>query len=192
MGGPIRGTNPGSADPAVKFLEMPIEGAWAIQPEPARDDRGYFARVFDVDAFIEHGLATDVVQAGVSFNRHARTLRGLHFQVPPHEENKLVRCSRGAVFDVVVDLRSESPTYLQWHGDELVADEGRMLYVPTGCAHGFVTMVDESVVHYQIDAPYVPAAARGIRWDDPSIGIDWPVEPAVMSERDRSLPELEP
>lgn len=176
----------------MKFLEMPIEGAWAIQPEPARDDRGYFARVFDVDAFIEHGLATDVVQAGVSFNRHARTLRGLHFQVPPHEENKLVRCSRGAVFDVVVDLRSESPTYLQWHGDELVADEGRMLYVPTGCAHGFVTMVDESVVHYQIDAPYVPAAARGIRWDDPSIGIDWPVEPAVMSERDRSLPELEP
>jgi dTDP-4-dehydrorhamnose 3,5-epimerase len=173
------------------FRETEIPGAWVIDAEPSRDERGTFTRTFDADAFAEHGLSTDVVQCSTSLNTHAATVRGLHYQVEPHAECKLVRCTAGAVYDVLVDLRPDSPTHRRWYAVELSSDRGNAVYVPRGVAHGFQTLVDGSELLYMIDRPFEPAAARGVRWDDPAFAIEWPQPPGerTIAERDRSYPD---
>ena len=163
-----------------------------LEPERHEDERGYFARTFCVDELAAQGLETRVAQCSVSWNRRAGTLRGMHYQVPPHEEVKLVRCSRGALYDVLLDLRPSSTSYRAWQAFELSARNGHGLYVPAGVAHGFQTLVDDTEVSYQISSPYQPAAARGIRWDDPAFRIKWPTcESRIISERDRGFPLFE-
>lgn len=152
------------------------------------DERGAFARRFCAETFRAHGLESDLVQRSISFNSRAGTLRGMHFQAPPHLEAKLVRCTRGAVYDVMVDLRDGSETYGQWYSEELRADNHVMLYVPKGFAHGFQTLMDNTEIDYEITPAYVPGADRGFRFDDPLLGIRWPVESAIMSARDMELP----
>ena len=178
----------------MRFAETPLAGAWAIDPERHFDERGHFARTFDRDAMTARGMEPAVVQCSTSFNTRAGTLRGMHFQADPAGEPKLVRCTRGAVFDAIVDLRPESPTHRRWYGAELSAENGRALYVPPGLAHGFQTLEDASEVLYMMGHAYVPEAARGVRWDDPAFGIDWPAAPAgrVISERDVSYPDYAP
>ncbi len=169
-----------------------IEGMAVIEIEPVRDARGSFARTFDAELFAAHGLDARVVQCNTSFNARAGTLRGLHYQLAPHGEGKLVRCTRGRIFDVAVNLRPDSPTHRRWVGLELDADEERCAFIPAGCAHGFQTLLDSSEVHYQMTAPYVPAAARGVRWDDPAFAIRWPGPPGgerIISARDRTFPD---
>lgn len=175
----------------MKFVPTPIAGAFVIEPEPITDERGFFARVFSTESFAEHGLSPVLCQCSVSFNIHAATLRGMHFQAQPHAEAKLVRCTRGAIYDVVVDLRPSSPQFKKWFAAELSADNRRQLYIPEGCAHGFQTLCDNTEVSYQISAPYVPEAARGVRWDDPAFAINWPAASRrVMSARDREYPDF--
>ncbi len=176
----------------MKLVETPLSGAYVIEPEPVHDERGFFARIFSSEALQQLGLVTSFVQSSISFNRKKGTLRGLHFQVSPHEETKLVRCTGGRVFDVIVDIRSTSPSFGRWYGLELSAENRLTLYVPAGFAHGFQTLEDSSEVHYQISIPYVADCARGISWKDPSIAISWPLVPSLMSERDRALPNLSP
>jgi dTDP-4-dehydrorhamnose 3,5-epimerase len=176
----------------MRFGETPIAGAWVVDVEPSSDERGLFARTFDADLFAERGLSSSFPQCSTSFNHRAGTLRGLHYQAEPHAECKLVRCTAGAVFDVMVDLRPGSPTNARWYGLELSAADRRAVYVPRGVAHGFQTLVDGSELLYLIDTPYEPAAARGVRWDDPAVGIEWPEPPGgerVISERDRAFPD---
>ena len=177
------------------FRETSIAGAFVVEPERLEDERGFFARTFSSDEFAARGLDARVCQCSTSFNATAGTLRGLHYQAAPHGEAKLVRCTRGAVFDVTVDLRHNCSSHLHWFGVELSVDNGRALFVPDGCAHGFQTLVDASEVHYQISTPYVPAAARGVRWDDPAFGIEWPAPPPhgrTMSPRDAGYPDFAP
>ena len=149
------------------------------------DARGYFARSFCVDEFRAHGLDPAIAQCNISFNRSAGTLRGLHYQSSPHEEAKLVRCTHGAIFDVVVDLRPESASYLHWYGVELTNENYRMLFIPKGFAHGYQTLTDNSEVFYQMSTFYNAQNARGVRWDDPGIGINWPLPNPILSEKDR-------
>lgn len=173
------------------FRETAIAGAWEIEVEPSSDERGLFARTFDAAEFAARGLSTEMVECSTSFNARAATLRGLHLQADPHGECKLIRCTAGAVFDVLVDLRPDSPSYLSWHGAELTAERRNALYAPRGVAHGFQTLADASELLYMIDRPYEPSSARGVRWDDPAFAIRWP-EPAgerIMSDRDRSYPD---
>jgi dTDP-4-dehydrorhamnose 3,5-epimerase len=158
----------------VIFTETRLSGAFVIEPERIEDERGFFARTWCKREFREHGLNSDLVQCNVSFNRRAGTIRGMHYQAEPHEEAKLVRCTMGAIYDVIVDLRPESSTFREWVAVELTADNLKMLYVPEGFAHGFQTLVDESEVFYQMSETYVAELARGVRWDDPGIGIEWP------------------
>jgi dTDP-4-dehydrorhamnose 3,5-epimerase len=171
------------------FEPLSLVGAYRIKLQPSSDERGFFTRRFCAETFRQHGLESNLVQRSVSFNRHAGTLRGMHFQAPPHLEAKLVRCTRGAIFDVMVDLREGSPTYGQWHGEELTAENHLMLYIPKGFAHGFQTLVDNTEVDYEITPAYVPGASAGFRFDDPSLAIDWPVVDVIISERDRALPK---
>jgi dTDP-4-dehydrorhamnose 3,5-epimerase len=168
----------------MRFAETSLAGAFVIEPERREDERGYFARVFCEREFSAHGLETRFVQCSSSYNRTKGTLRGMHYQAPPHEEAKTVRCTRGAIYDVILDLRPGSSTYRNWFGIELSADNGRVLYVPKGFAHGFQTLIDDSEVFYQISQFYVPGAARSERWDDPAFAIRWPLTPSVMSPRD--------
>jgi dTDP-4-dehydrorhamnose 3,5-epimerase len=174
----------------VKFTETPLPGAWLIELEPIADERGWFARTFCADEFRAHGLDPAVAQCNASFNVRSGTLRGMHYQAEPHGEAKLVRCTRGGIFDVLVDLRADSPALCRWTGHELTAENRHMLYAPVGTAHGFVTLADDTEVLYQMSHPYVPDAARGVRFDDPAFGIEWPLAPAVISERDRSYPDF--
>jgi dTDP-4-dehydrorhamnose 3,5-epimerase len=176
----------------MRFIPTKIEGAWLIEPEPIADERGFFARVFCREEFADQGLNPDLAQGNVSWNRAKGTLRGLHYQAPPHQEAKLVRCTCGAIWDVALDLRVGSPTYLAWAGYELSAANRSMLYVPEGCAHGFMTLTDGAEITYHMSSPYAPAAARGVRWNDPAFGIDWPGEVAVINQRDASYPDTEP
>jgi len=175
----------------VRFVETALPGAFVIEVEPNADERGLFARTFCGEAFAARGLSSRFVQCSTSYNARAGTLRGMHWQDPPHAEAKLVRCTAGAIFDAIVDLRPGSPTRGRWLAVELSAATRRMLYVPEGFAHGFQTLRDASEVFYQMTRPFAPAAARGFRWDDPSVGIDWPLPPGAMSTRDRELPALE-
>lgn len=173
----------------MRFTETRLTGAYLIDADVFADERGFFARTFCRREFENHGLEVAVVQAAVSFNAHRGTLRGMHYQNAPHAQAKLVRCSRGVVFDVIVDLRQASPTYRQWTGVELSADSQRSLYVPAGFAHGFLATEDGSEVAYQMSGPYVPGAEAGIRWNDPAIGIEWPFMPVVLSPRDAGYPD---
>jgi dTDP-4-dehydrorhamnose 3,5-epimerase len=174
----------------MRFLPTRLDGALLIELEPHRDERGSFARLWDGALFSERGLEPGLAQVSVSSNPKTGTLRGLHFQLPPYEEAKLVRCIAGAIFDVIVDLRAGSPGYGRWEGFELTRSNGRQLYVPKGFAHGFQTLADDSEVLYFISTPYAPTAAAGLRWDDPTLGIGWPVPPRVISERDRTWPSF--
>jgi dTDP-4-dehydrorhamnose 3,5-epimerase len=174
----------------MKFTDTPIPGARLIEPEPRRDDRGFFARLWCREEFAAHGLSADFVQCNDSFSRDRGTLRGLHYQSEPHGEAKLVSCVRGRVFDVIVDLRPASAGYRQWFGAELTAENRLMVYVPAGCAHGYLTLEDASEVVYPVTAPYHPASERGLRWNDPAVGIAWPMEPLVISPKDREWPDL--
>lgn len=168
------------------FRETSVAGAWVIEPEPREDERGSFARTWDADEFARRGLSSRVDQCSVSVTRRRGTLRGLHFQTAPHEETKLVRCTRGAVFDVVVDLRPQSSTFTQWFGIELTAENRLALYVPELCAHGLLTLSDDSEMYYQMSGRVAPHAASGVRFDDPTFGIDWPADILVINDRDRS------
>ena len=177
----------------MRFVPTKLDGAYVVEPERHEDERGFFARTWSVDELAGHGLVTELSQCSISRNTHAGTLRGMHFQTAPHAEAKLVRCTAGAIFDVIVDLRPESPTHADWVGVELAAETGTALYIPKGFAHGFQTLVDGAEVFYMISDPYVPAAASGVRWDDPAFGIDWPeAESRVMNDRDRSWPDYRP
>lgn len=176
----------------MKFTPAGLKGAYLIELEPARDERGFFARTFCIEEFASHGIAMALSQTSVSFNARSGTLRGLHYQIAPHEEHKLVRCTAGAIFDVMVDLRPASPHYGRWFGTELSSANGSALYVPPGVAHGFLTLADASEVYYMISQPYSEAHARGVRWDDPAFAIDWPAAPTVISARDAGYPLLEP
>ena len=173
------------------FTPTKLDGAFVVELERREDERGFFARSWCADEFAEHGLDTSIAQCNISFNKARGTLRGLHFQRPPHAEVKLIRCTRGAVFDVVVDLRPASPTYCQWVGIDLTEENGRMIYVPEGFAHGYQTLVDSSETFYQVSAAYAPNAEGGVRWDDPAFAIAWPeVENRIMNERDRGWPDF--
>jgi dTDP-4-dehydrorhamnose 3,5-epimerase len=173
----------------VRFVPTRLEGAWVVELEPVEDERGAFARTWCRDELAEHGLEVDVAQCSISRNTRAGTLRGLHFQVHPHEEVKLVRCSSGAIYDVIVDLRPGSETYAEWIAVELDAASGRALYVPKGFAHGFQTLVDATDVLYTMSDPYVPEASSGVRWDDPAFAIEWPeIGERTMSAKDLAWP----
>jgi dTDP-4-dehydrorhamnose 3,5-epimerase len=175
----------------MRFLPLEIPGLWRIEPEKVADERGFFSRLFCRDTFRERGLCVDFPQWSISFNNRRGTLRGLHFQAAPHEEIKLVSCVRGAVFDVAVDLRADSPSRGRWAAVELSADNRSALYVPAGFAHGFHTLEDDTEVLYHISEPYRPESSRGVRWDDPDLAIAWPgAQERVISERDRALPRL--
>jgi dTDP-4-dehydrorhamnose 3,5-epimerase len=176
----------------MRFTETPLAGAWVIEVDLHEDERGAFARTFDRAEFRARGLNPAVAQCNFSRNRRRGTLRGMHYQAAPHAECKLVRCTRGALFDVIVDLRPGSRTLCEWFGVELSEDTARMLYVAEGLAHGFQTLQDDTTVQYQMSAPYVPGAARGVRWDDPAFGIKWPPAERIMSERDRGFPDYHP
>jgi dTDP-4-dehydrorhamnose 3,5-epimerase len=176
----------------MRFRDVPPFGAVTIEPDPPTDERGLFARLFDVDAFRAHNLPTEFVQASTSYNRRRGTLRGLHYQAEPHTEAKLVRCTAGALFDVIVDVRRGSPSFGRWHSFELSATNRLTLFVPPGFAHGFETLAEDTEIFYQMTRPHVPAAERGIVWDDSDLAIAWPLIPTVMSERDRALPRLRP
>jgi dTDP-4-dehydrorhamnose 3,5-epimerase len=175
----------------VRYVPTALAGVWLIEPDRLPDERGHFARTYDREEFAGRGLDPAVVQCSTSFNARAGTLRGLHFQAAPHGEPKLVRCTRGAIYDVVVDLRPGSPTFKAWFATELSADNGHAVYVPEGCAHGFQTMLDASEVLYMMGHEYVPGAASGVRWDDPAFAIAWPeVAERIISERDKTYPDF--
>lgn len=178
----------------MDFVETPVAGAWVLEPERFGDGRGYFARTYCAQEFAEHGLEPAIAQCSTSFNPRRGTLRGMHYQTGPRPEAKLVRCTRGAIHDVALDLRRDSPTYLRWHAVELSEDNGRALFLPAGCAHGFQTLRGATEVLYQISVPYEPSAAAGVRWNDPAFAIEWPEAPGgrTISERDDAYPDFAP
>jgi dTDP-4-dehydrorhamnose 3,5-epimerase len=172
------------------FTSTRLEGAFLIDIEPRKDKRGFFARTWCRHELAARGLDTEVAQESISYNRLAGTVRGLHFQRPPHEENKIVRCTRGAIFDVIVDLRPQSSSYLRWQAFELTAENRRAVYIPKGVAHGFQTLNEHCEVAYHISAFYAPGAAGGHRYDDTTFQITWPLPVTVISERDMSWPKF--
>jgi dTDP-4-dehydrorhamnose 3,5-epimerase len=174
----------------MRFIESSLAGVFIVEPTPVSDERGFFARTYCDEELLAVGLSAALSQSSISFNTRKGTLRGLHFQAPPFEEQKLVRCSSGAIFDVAVDVRSDSPHFKRWVGVELSARNHRALYIPAGFAHGFITLQDDTEVLYMITANYSAAHGRGFRWNDPAFGIEWPLEPAVIAERDANYPLL--
>ncbi len=166
------------------FTPSNLQGAFILDIKKIEDDRGFFARSFCRKEMEEHGLNTNMVQANCSFNKTKGTLRGLHMQNPPFEESKLVRCTRGAIFDVIVDLRKDSQTFKQWLGVKLSASNHRMLYIPEGCAHGYITLEDATEVYYHVTEFYTSSAEVGFRWDDPAFNIQWPIQPLNISQKD--------
>jgi dTDP-4-dehydrorhamnose 3,5-epimerase len=176
----------------MRFIETELAGLFVVETEEQGDERGSFVRTFDAAEWTAHGLRPPTLQGNLSRNTHRGTLRGMHYQEQPYSETKLVRCSRGAIFDVVIDLRPESPTFREWFGIELSETNAQMLHIPERFAHGFLTLADASEIVYQMSAPYAPAHARGVRWDDPLFAIEWPARPEVISQRDRSFPDFHP
>lgn len=172
------------------FTEARLPGVFVVDVERREDERGFFARSWCRREFEAHGLNAELVQCNISFNKASGTLRGMHYQAAPHEETKLVRCTMGAIYDVLVDLRPASPTYKGWIGVELTAANRTMLYVPPGVAHGFETLSDDSEIFYQMSAFYFPESARGVRWDDPAFSIRWPHPPRVISVKDQQYPDF--
>lgn len=173
------------------FSPTDLAGVLIIDIEPQTDDRGFFARLWGRDEFAERDLVSEFSHVSVSFNTRRSTLRGLHYQTPPFAETKIVRCIRGGIYDVALDLRPESPTFRRWTAVELTADNRRALYIPAGCAHGFQTLTPDAEVLYMIDKPYRPDAARGARWNDPAFGIAWPEGDRKMNARDAGYPDFE-
>jgi dTDP-4-dehydrorhamnose 3,5-epimerase len=171
------------------FTETKLKGAFILDVKRLEDERGFFGRSWCKKEMQEHGLNSNVVQANVSFNHKRGTLRGMHFQFSPYQETKLVRCTKGALYDVIIDLRKDSPTYKQWIGVELTEDNFRMLYVPEDFAHGFITLQDNTAITYQVTQFYTPGAEGGIRWNDPTVGIEWPVPIEVISSKDSNHPD---
>ena len=174
----------------MKFTETSVLGVYIVDIEPHVDARGYFARVWCEQEFRDHGLNPNIVQVNTIFSQIQGTLRGVHFQQSPHTEAKLVRCVRGSVYDVAVDLRPDSATFRQWHAEVLRAGDGRMFYVPEGCGHGFQTLEDQTEVVYQATTSFAPSAASGVRYDDSAFGIDWPLPVRCLSESDSNWPEF--
>lgn len=172
------------------FKSLPLEGAYLIEPESKEDSRGLFARTFCTQEFAAQGLKTSFAQCSTSFNRRKGTLRGMHYQADPKPETKIVRCTRGRIVDVILDLRPNSKTYCQWTSVELSADNRRAFYIPAGFAHGFQTLEDDSEVFYHIDEVFVPDLASGVRWNDSVFGIKWPLENPILSDRDRDYPDF--
>jgi len=176
----------------MKFLKTNLNDAYVIEIEKKKDERGFFARTFDKKSFTDLNLETNLFQNNISFNKKAKTLRGMHYQKYPDEEVKIIRCTKGKIFDVIIDLRSNSTSYKKWFGIELSSKNHKMVYVPKGFAHGFLTLEDDSEIFYQMSDCFVPESACGIPWDDPSIGIKWPLVPAVISKRDNSYSPIIP
>lgn len=174
------------------FTETPLKGAFLIDLEKRGDERGFFARAFCVREFADHGLTTQIVQANNSLSVQKGTLRGMHYQLAPKAETKVVRCLRGALHDIILDLRPDSPTFGQTFGADLTAENRRMMYVPKGFGHGFITLVDDTEALYLVDEFYSPEHERGVRWNDPRFAIPWPAQPVVMSEKDRNYPDFDP
>lgn len=170
------------------FTETYLKGAYIIELEKIADERGFFARVWDKHEFEERGLNSDLVQCNVSFSNKKGTLRGMHYQIFPQEEVKLVRCTKGKIFDVIIDLRKNSNTYKKWFSKETSEDSHQMIYIPEGFAHGFQTLEDNTEVYYQVSAEYDSKLERGIRWNDPIFSISWPLEVSIMSQRDKNFP----
>jgi dTDP-4-dehydrorhamnose 3,5-epimerase len=175
----------------MRFIESKLKGAYLIEIEKLEDERGFFGRAWCCDEFEKMGLNADIKQINTSFSPQKGTLRGLHYQIDPYQEVKFIRCTQGRIFDVIVDLRPASPTFLQWDGYELGAENGRMMYVPEHFATGFITLEDDCAMYYPTTQAYVPGAERGIRYDDPVFGIEWPVETTVVSEKDRGRPDFD-
>jgi dTDP-4-dehydrorhamnose 3,5-epimerase len=178
----------------TRFIQTRLPGAWVIELEAFADERGWFARTFDAEQFAARGLDPTVAQCNASFNARRGTLRGMHYQAYPHGESKLVRCVRGAIFDVAADVRPDSPTCRRWHAVELSAENALAFYIPAGLAHGFQTLTDDCEVLYQMGHRYVPEAARGVRWDDPSFAIEWPAVDGerIIAEKDRAYRDFHP
>ena len=173
----------------MRFGKTELSGVFLVEVDFLVDERGFFARTWCQKDFQAQGLEASLVQCSISYNARRGTLRGLHFQASPFEETKLVRCTQGAIYDVVLDLRAGSPSYLRWIAATLTAENRNMIYVPKGCAHGFLTLQDNTEVFYQMSQVYDAASARGVRWDDPAFGIAWPDKVEVISERDRTYPD---
>ncbi len=176
----------------MKFTPTPIHGAYIIDLETFGDERGFFGRAWCREEFAQHGLVSDIAQCNLSYSREKGTIRGLHYQIAPHQEAKLMRCIRGAIYDVIVDLRPDSPTYLQWTGVLLTAENRQSFYVPPGCAHGFQTQEDHTEVFYPVSTSYTPSAERGVRWDDPYFAISWPLPLSQISAKDSAIPDFKP
>lgn len=172
------------------FKETRLKGAYVIELEPMEDERGFFARSFCQKEFEEHGLNPRIAQCNISYNKKKGTLRGMHYQVAPYEEAKLVTCIRGAIYDVIIDLRADSSSYCQWFAVELSGKNYKMLYIPEGFAHGFQTLEDNTVVFYQMSEFYHPEGARGVKWDDPALGIEWPIKNCIISAKDRQFADF--
>lgn len=170
------------------FKEVNVARAFVLEVEKVEDERGFFARSWCQKEFQLHSLVPHLVQANIAFNKQKGTLRGMHYQTPPYGESKVVRCTRGVIFDVVIDLRPESPTFKQWTGVELTADNHRMLYVPENCAHGYITLEDSTEVTYLVSQFYRPEVEQGVRYDDPAFGVTWPIDVRLISQKDRSWP----
>lgn len=175
----------------MEFRPAEIDGSYQIELRLLEDDRGFFARVWDEPVFAEHGLPIRNIQTNLSYNRRRGTIRGLHWQVEPYGESKLIRCTRGAVYDVAVDLRPGSPTYGRWQGVRLTDEERNLVFIPAGCAHGYQALEDGAEVSYQVSHAYVPGSERGIRWNDPALGIEWPIqEGVIVSDKDGAWPDV--
>ena len=191
MGWKVRGAHSVGKSIRMIFGATPLQGAYAIEPETMGDDRGFFARYYCGDEFLQKGVSFRIAQSSISFNKHKGTVRGMHFQKHPKAEAKLVRCTQGAVYDVIIDLRADSPTYCRWFAAELTAANLKLLYVPQGFAHGFLTLADNTELEYQISKSYSAQHAEGVRWDDPCFSISWPLEVTSMSARDKNFPDFQ-
>ena len=176
----------------MKFEETELKGAFVVEPDRLVDERGFFARTWCRKEFEQHGLNSNVVQCNMSFNRNKGTLRGMHYQAPPFEEAKLVRCTMGSIFDVIIDLRPNSKTFMQWISIELTAENRKMIYIPEGFAHGFLTLEDDTEVFYQMSEFYVPGYTRGVRWNDPKFKIEWPDDIQTISIKDKNFNDFDP
>ena len=175
----------------MRFTETKLKGVFLIEPKRFEDERGFFAPSFRAEEFAERGMASEFVENNISYSRSRGTIRGMHYQAAPHGQAKLVRCTRGAIYDVAVDLRRDSPTYREWVGVELTAENRSMLYVPGDCGHGFQTLVDDTEVFYMVSQPYVPESGRGFRWDDPAFQIEWrETQELILIKRDQEYPDF--
>ncbi|MDD5428967.1 MAG: dTDP-4-dehydrorhamnose 3,5-epimerase [Candidatus Omnitrophica bacterium] len=175
----------------MKFTKTPIEKVYLLEIEKIEDERGFFARSWCAEEFEKRGLNGKIAQCSISFNKKKGTLRGMHYQVPPHEEAKIIRCTMGAIYDVIIDIRPDSPTFRKWYAAELSADNRRMIYAPEGVAHGYVTLKDDCEIFYQISELYHPECAKGVRWDDPAFGVKWPSGKKIINDRDAGYPDIE-